>query len=253
VPTYEDLITDLSELSSGTNKKRKLDELMNITREVGLNTSMIAKEKTETVGMKLMGKFGYKIPQEAKGLTGLGKHESGISEPLKVDLQPSLERVGIGHKKKIEEDTTRKLLEQENSKLKFLSSKALQARYSTDRKHLLKVLRVAYELDLKSDEFSLPETKVMHVYYENSLLGKSTTDKDEEIELLPGFPAIHSLSPEQELLLDSVVAHLATRLVEILQHLRDHHLYCYYCASHFDSPEQLQEQCPGVKEEQHED
>lgn len=43
------------------------------------------------------------------------------------------------------------------------------------------------------------------------------------------------------------------RLLELMTHLRTVHLYCLYCGCTYDSGEDMERNCPGVTEEEHDE
>eukprot|EP00933_Yihiella_yeosuensis_P018648 TRINITY_DN15239_c0_g2_i1.p1 TRINITY_DN15239_c0_g2~~TRINITY_DN15239_c0_g2_i1.p1 ORF type:complete len:318 (+),score=63.26 TRINITY_DN15239_c0_g2_i1:112-1065(+) len=43
------------------------------------------------------------------------------------------------------------------------------------------------------------------------------------------------------------------RLLELMTHLRTVHLYCLYCGCKYDSPEDMDRNCPGITEEEHDE
>ena len=63
-------------------------------------------------------------------------------------------------------------------------------------------------------------------------------------ELLPDYNERNELNDPQMAL---------QRLLELLTHLRAVHRYCLFCGCTYDSPEDMEENCPGITEEEHEE
>ncbi|CAE7224247.1 unnamed protein product [Symbiodinium sp. CCMP2592] len=63
-------------------------------------------------------------------------------------------------------------------------------------------------------------------------------------ELLPDYNERSELNDPQMAL---------QRLLELLTHLRAVHRYCLFCGCTYDSPEDMEENCPGITEEEHEE
>lgn len=231
------------------NKRRKVDELMSAVLETGLRTSLVPKhpesesksvgeldQKKDNVGWKLLQKFGYKLSDQPKEteekaeksenidpgvlqLKGLGRNESGITEPL--DILPFTEQLkegktGLGmkqHEHRIVEQRREKTREIET---RFFNLQQFFSFYATRYKEHEKIVKVIYELDLRksnddndnnSDEerndirFSIEETKALHQRYQHRLL-PTTSDNDEQIQEDSGlsFPHprdIHSKTEEE--------------------------------------------------------
>lgn len=223
------------------NKRRKVDELMSAVLETGLRTSLVPKppdsesksvgdldQKKENVGWKLLQKFGYKADEKVEKLgnsdssvlqlKGLGRNESGITEPL--DILPFTEQLkegktGLGmkqHEHRIVEQRREKTREIET---RFFNLQQFFSFYATRYKEHEKIVKVIYELDLRKsnddddnngDEegndinFSIEETKALHQRYQHRLL-PTTSDNDEQIHEDTGlsFPNprdIHSKTEE---------------------------------------------------------
>merc|ERR1712014_550375 len=43
----------------------------------------------------------------------------------------------------------------------------------------------------------------------------------------------------------------ASRLIDLLTHLRTVHIYCLHCGCHYEDPQDLEQNCPGFDEEAH--
>lgn len=79
---------------------------------------------------------------------------------------------------------------------------------------------------------------------------RAARDRAERAGVLPGLePEMPNFDERPEL--DDPGAAMA-RLLELVTHLRTVHLYCIHCGCRYDSPDDLDQNCPGVTEEEHE-
>jgi hypothetical protein len=194
--------------SSGSNKRQKINELMNITREIGLQKPLIELNQDSVVpslgkkniGLKLLQKFGYgqtaadtvkeeegqKTISQVSGdvvLKGLGKNEKGITEPLSLHDShlPGRNTTGLGMQKHLERKELTKLKHLSSLKSTFQQQWINHSLYKKKRKDYYSILRVIYELDCRNDYiFTLPETKEMHSDIEKKMF--SLTEASEEKE-----------------------------------------------------------------------
>jgi hypothetical protein len=203
VTSVSDVLQEYQEShhSSGSNKRRKIDELMTVTREIGLQKPLIEAGHDSSVssclgkkniGLKLLQKFGYGQPAADtldEGiqidvtplpnvvLKGLGKNGKGIIEPLSFQdsLLPGRNTTGLGMQKHLERKELTKLKHLSSLKSCFQQQRINHSLYKKKRKDYYAILYIIYELDCRNDyTFTLPETKEMHSDIEKKMF--SLTD-----------------------------------------------------------------------------
>ncbi|XP_011306516.1 G patch domain-containing protein 11 [Fopius arisanus] len=192
-------------------------------REEGLASAIASSNK----GFKMLMKMGYKPGQ------GIGKTESGRTEPIPVDLKTN--RLGLGKSEK--RKSTKSI--NPTAKLETLKTEDFRNRISTKKSEqltvgdLLKSQKVCEVLDVKEN---LSEPKETWFWPEVKKENKS----DEEVEAEEDDE-----EPEETVLLTS------EKLEIITKYLRDKYFYCIWCGATYGNDEDLKDNCPGSTRDSH--
>ncbi|XP_012270973.1 G patch domain-containing protein 11 [Orussus abietinus] len=192
-------------------------------REEGLSSAISSDNK----GFAMLMKMGYKPGQ------GIGKTESGISEPIPVDVKAN--RLGLGKAVK-----KTKKCRNPDEKLNNLNMDDFRVRMAQRKaEHLIegdlsKSQRVCERLDTcnkmeEPHELWFWPTKEKPKNEDDSSSDSEEEEEEEEIEALP-----------------------STEKLEILtKYLRDRYFYCIWCGTAFDDQDDLKENCPGGTRNDH--
>jgi len=271
VPDYmsDDFLKQLEEAAKkeepryGPKKKRKapevvqtpmkLTEKMAKTREEGLSTPV----SKSNIGHKLLEKMGYK-----EGM-GLGRKESGISTPVDINLKAG--RSGLGResqiKSKKKELLDSRLSHEKTNQHRFRTHQKSHLGERKARSDLKKAQHICESLDTQAGigAHSLwpPKLKSEPVEEETLEPGQYRPFTEEEQEA-----RTHKLvrvtddeieAPSHSLEDDPApITTVLYDLGEVITYLREKHFYCYYCAIRFDNKDDMDKNCPGPNEQDHE-
>lgn len=190
-------------------------------REKGLNTAISAENK----GFQLLAKMGFRPG------ASLGKSDSGLKEPINVIVKKDTCGVGReGHTKEVKQK--REQLKELTMKKHLQSFKVANAEKSimwTLRRDFYKAQRICEELDFRQ-QIKVPK----EVYFWTKESVKKLQEKDESDS--------DSESDDDEEYEQFVTEE---NLFEIIDYLREKHLYCLYCVFTAESKEDLESNCPG--------
>ncbi|KAL0133312.1 hypothetical protein PUN28_000812 [Cardiocondyla obscurior] len=213
-----------AEIEARMKKQTKLLKAMEAQkREEGLLNAIASDNK----GFEILLKMGYTPGQ------GIGKDQSGITEPITINVKTNKHGLGDvpNKKKKLHNNTTSK--ETNNIDTNEFRSRMAQGKmeqmYRTD---LYKSQKVCQELNIKDniekpDElWYWPETKEEEEEEEEE---DDESDNDKDDESLSDLQKLHSLTT----------------------YLRTKYLYCIWCATKFDDLRDLRDNCPGNTREDH--
>lgn len=175
--------------------------------------------------------MGYKPGQ------GIGKTESGIAEPIGVDVKAN--RMGLG--KTAQKKSTKKTnpvekldnMQTDDFRVRLAQKKAEQF----NEVDLIKSQRVCEQLDTKNDI-----TEPREVWYWPIV--KKTKSSDDESESEKEEEEVEEDDDEEQL--------TTTEKLEILtKYLRDKYFYCTWCGATYDDEDDLRDNCPGSTRNDH--
>lgn len=214
-------------------------------------------------GLKLMQKMGYK-----EG-SSLGSSSSdGVTEPVVVELKHGREGIGYEREqKRRREEKTEKAEGQEKQAKKDFRSRLRQEK---EEKRLLynirKAQKLCISLDYTDPEFAyrkadLNTVPVIYRGYikeirdtENFKLMRKLrlAERDDakyDNEVLENYEEDSKADEELHAYLDLTPE---SQLNEILEYLRGRHYHCFWCQITYQDKQDLNENCPGITEDEHE-
>jgi len=220
--------------ASKTTKSFK--EIQEERRQEGLNSFIPEDNK----GFKMLKMMGYK-----QG-TGLGKNEEGIAEPIPMNLKRG--RSGLGK----EEQKKRKIEQEASNKENLLVDFKYRMKGQFSSRKIEGQLRAALLIcknldedagiqdnpffeDEDEEEEENDEQKQKQIEYKTQ---DETTTHENRADIQDGVK-FRSLP----------VTH---RFEEVSKYMRTKYWYCFFCGAKFDSQEDLEKNCPGDTEEDHE-
>ena len=228
---YQEQLKDDALRSKRLKKSQKLMEKE--AREEGLATAIDQSNK----GFAMMAKMGY-----APG-TSLGKDNTGRVEPIPVLVKEG--RAGFGR-----DETMRKLAIE---KCRIIEQKTAQMvsdfdpgafRAQMREKHMARRL----ESDLFTAQKSckvLDERKEYTEPAEKFFWPKVEIKKNEDDE-----DAEEEEQPEEE---EEDLFTVVEKLNLLLTYIRLEHFYCLYCGISYESQEDMDQNCPGISRDDHDD
>lgn len=188
-------------------------------REDGLKKGI----SEDNIGHRLLKRMGYK-----KG-DGLGKKKSGRTKPIEINIKTG--RSGIGRekrrKRKSKEKYYRNIERYKNNEQECMRDfrRHSKSRVSLCKKKydLPKCARECESLDMNAGI----ESNDLWIY------GEQEYDED-------GYE------------IEKSTEKILTELTSLLFYMRKKHHYCHYCSIKFDSKRDMERNCPGALEEDHE-
>ncbi|XP_015592305.1 G patch domain-containing protein 11 [Cephus cinctus] len=193
-------------------------------REEGLSSAISSNNK----GFEMLMKMGYKPGQ------GIGKRETGISEPISVDVKANRFGLGKNPKKKLTSKNKKP-----ESKLEDLNTDDFRGRIAQKKSEhlteadLYKSQKVCEQLDTQN-QIETPTELWFWPAKQQTKGSDDETDNDEDEEV-----------QEQEEL-------AASEKLEILtKYLRDKYSYCLWCGAAYDDEDDLRDNCPGTTRDDH--
>lgn len=180
----------------------------------------------------MLMRMGYKPGK------GIGKKESGIAEPINVDLKNN--RHGLGKEKvKIKSRNENPL-----AKLEKLDTADFRSRLAQKKAEqvagmdLRKSQKICEQLDIRNNVeahetwFWFPKEKEGKEFEESESSEEDDDDDDDDEE-------------EEEQLKDSEKLEILTK------YLRGKYMYCIWCGVAYDNADDLRESCPGSTRSDH--
>ncbi|KAK9466357.1 hypothetical protein V1512DRAFT_276367 [Lipomyces arxii] len=251
----------------------------------GLDTSLIPQSdddnSTNNVALSIMKKMGF-IPGQALGKSN---QADNVNDPLRVALK--YDRAGIG----MEESIRRQLQQQQDEataqdKAQQESYLERVKQEQTEKKLIAQVhaaQKVCQELDVSSDPrlestlfehttssrniLDVPTIRTVNFLWrgliieqqtaaQEKLLRKRILDRPVSLDAEPeDFAQIEELTPEDfvdDELTEFDAIEPAQKLQVILEYLRQKYAYCFWCGCKYDDQADLNENCPGINEVDHE-
>jgi len=195
------------------------------SREKGLNEPLPESNK----GFKILEKMGYK-----PGM-GLGREGKGMISPIQIDIKSG--KSGLGKDKlkrqelmKIRNKLIQKQRQQQGQRSEVNYQDRMRSKFE-DRKiigQLKQLISITRQLD---EEVKRGNNPLLQQYEE-------LEKQEEPIPLREYIELIGSEAREE--------SHL-----RLLEYLRSHYLYCFFCGTKFDHEDELNSKCPGLAEEVH--
>ncbi|CAB4384570.1 unnamed protein product [Rhizophagus irregularis] len=226
-------------LNKSYNKPRR--ELENDYREQAL-AKRIDTEENESPGLKLLKKMGY---EQGKGLGN-----SGRTEPIKFELKQ--DKLGLGmateikHKAqaelakvakraKFEEDSFRERVRQENLEKRVEGQlRKLQNICETlDTKHGIED-NIYWQHEETADN-EIKNNNNDEILFEEQVV---EDDEGEKVQFQKERQEFEDLKPSE-------------KLDRIFRYLRETYYYCFWCGCEYGSAEEIDQECPGYEEEDH--
>ncbi|XP_076647056.1 G patch domain-containing protein 11 [Halictus rubicundus] len=220
-----DLLKKKIEIEAKLKEKHSVKYMEQEKREAGLSSAIASSNK----GFELLMKMGYKPGQ------GIGKTESGMTEPIGVEVK--LDRHGLG--KGIKRKQTESKSSADNSKLDNKSMKDFRGRIAQKRAEqlskadLYKSQKICEQLDTELN-IEKPEEPWFWLPQETE---KSTDSESEEEE-----------KEEEE---EEESYQINDKLEILTKYLRKKHFYCIWCGVAFDNENDLINNCPGDTRNDH--
>lgn len=177
----------------------------------------------------MLMKMGYKPGK------GIGKTQSGMVEPIPVEVKT--DRQGLGKMLKKKESYNRKNMDE---KLNNLNTTDFRSRIAQGRAEQLqkvdlhKSQKVCLELDTK-EHIEEPE----ELWFWPPSIKEKTDDDDTDND------QSNDATAEDEDLSDF------EKLETLTEYLRRKHFYCIWCGMKFDNEEDLKDNCPGNTRNDH--
>ncbi|KAK0175993.1 hypothetical protein PV328_000174 [Microctonus aethiopoides] len=243
-------------------EKKKLSKTMEQDkRNEGLSSAISANNK----GFEMIMKMGYKPGR------GIGKNESGLSEPIPMNLKTNRTGLGTISKKQSTKkiNPIEKLLNIRTDEFRDrIASKKLAQLTEID---LIKSQKVCEELDIKSnvaqpiepwywptvpkvkelsDDDDDSDNKQINKNKNKNLDNEEIEDEDEEEYSRIKKPNRHiQADSEDENDDDDADAEVniptEIKLDTITKYLRKQYAYCIWCGASYDNQEDLNDNCPG--------
>ncbi|CAO3700568.1 unnamed protein product [Rhizopus microsporus] len=193
--------------------------------------------------MHMLMKMGFK-----QG-TALGKKGTeGIVEPIKVDMRNSREGLGMSKKREREEEE-----EFEKKKLhmdpdEFRAAMAQRAKENQYQRYVVAAVSICQKFDEEAGVGSnilwvLGPEKEDTEDGNNEGKEEEKEDEEEQKEDKPEYP------PEQVEELKSLP--LEEKIERLTSYLREKYFYCFWCKAKYADKEDLDENCPGLSEDDH--
>ncbi|WBW72696.1 RNA-binding protein, G-patch type, GPATCH11-like protein [Schizosaccharomyces osmophilus] len=252
----------------GIQKSQRTLEYENFKK--GISESVSEKSVGSKKALEMMKKMGYKSG------SALGAEEKAETEPLYVEKKQ--DKTGIGYenqkKRRLEdiikeerldiEKQTKSIDEFSTEKSKEYLEKKL-ANQCSSAQHVLEKLETI-ELEKSGMEMT---TEKAHPYY-RSLLLKTQQDREErvkrkrlasrvplaQLETASGPDIPKEILEEESTRMDEEFQYFESltelkKLSTVLLYLRKKYFYCLYCGFSYDDLEDLEKNCPGIYEDDH--
>ncbi|RZB49912.1 G patch domain-containing protein 11 [Asbolus verrucosus] len=196
-------------------------------REKGLNTAISSENK----GFKMLEKMGFKQGQS------LGKTQSGLKEPIKIELKSS--KSGIGVESHFKERIKKKMERNDDYLKKKLNDFQFNNKIKQARRFLEKDFYTAQKTCEDLDCRKNIDEPIQEFYWTRETIRKKRDIKEED---------------EEEEFNEEFASYITEEnLVEIIDYLRSRHLYCMFCAFVATDDEDLKTSCPGPYRSDHDD
>lgn len=177
---------------------------------------------TLSLGFEMLMKMGYKPGQ------GIGKTQSGMTEPISVEVKGDRQGLGKTLKKKNKHGNT-------NAKLDNIDTRDFRSRLAQEKAEqlqkvdLYKSQKVCQELDTKENIEKPEELWFWPESKEEKDVDNIDEDNDSKDEALSNLEKIDILT----------------------RYLRKKYFYCVWCGMKFNDEDDLRDNCPGSTRNDH--
>ncbi|KAI8880109.1 hypothetical protein K501DRAFT_287070 [Backusella circina FSU 941] len=204
-------------------------------RERGLETSVSSDNK----GLKMLMKMGFK-----QG-TGLGK--DGITQPIKVELKAGRHGIGMdNHLKREREEQEKEELElRKRLQVDPDDYRATMAQKAKENQ-MSRYLKAAVSICQNLDQENKVESNILWLLKPQEE-EKEEESKDAETENEPSCKLQFPIEEIEEL----KNLKIEEQLIKLLDYLRTHYYYCFWCSVKYSDQEDLDGSCPGPNEDDH--
>jgi len=255
--------------------------------EEGTTTTASSSNKAMNMMLKMGFQIGQPLGRADEGpsfSSGDGsKSNAHRTEPIPVHIWSGKE--GLGRKKRAvsgtPDSTDQENQQQKHDDFRQRSQKMYEERRAEGRLHsAMKTLRALDEgLGIEDNYLSLDPTdkqsfppgwllalgsdigsivqgsdhsRLRVQMRADRLVSTKPDDSDDDIDTIVEELDPVTLDPEQR---DNVLRYLGlsptNRLTEVLDYLRTKHLYCFWCGARYKNKKEMEEQCPGIEESEH--
>lgn len=217
----------------------KLEETVPHQLETATKPEDTSILKNGSIGLSMMQKMGFKVGQT------LGTGDSGLAEPISVEVKKG--RAGIGATRKLPKGTqiTPATIDS------FLSHSKLKAEEQRDLLYLWKLQKYCFQESGEDMEFLDGKILVQEVNEMwRSYAVKTFCKKSGRVKLFGS--TVDEEKVESDETLDFDKEPLRSQLLRLISYSRENYLYCPYCGIKFDSKEDMQGNCPGPYDHDHE-
>lgn len=183
------------------------------------------------LGFEMLMKMGYKPGH------GIGKTQSGIVEPISVEVKADRQGLGkiVKTKKSHNPKTAHMKLDNMDTK-DFRSRLAQEKTEQLQKSDLRKSQKVCQELDTKG---SIDKPQESWFWLRNEEEEKEAVDEADDEQQMD------NIDEDDESLSDF------EKLDILTQYLRKTHFYCIWCGTKFDDEDDLRDNCPGCTRSDH--
>lgn len=207
--------------------KKALTHIEEKMREEGLSAAITSSNK----GFEMLMKMGYKPGQ------GIGKTESGIVEPIGVEVKANRHGLGKATKEKRKAQSQKPAADKLNEAnlQDFRSRAALKKAEQLINTDLWKSQKVCEQLDMQLDIQEPRESWFWLPKPDKETEEDSTAENNDEKE---------SEDDEESIPVNE-------QLEILTRYLRKKHYYCIWCGTSFNDEDDLKENCPGDTRSDH--
>lgn len=213
-------------------------------------------DASNSKGLKLMQKMGYK-PGESLGISSYGP-----SEPVIVELKRGREGIGYAAEQKRKRTAAQEHIEKQRKEAK--SEFRQKIKEERDEKRILRLIQKAQKLCINleytnpDEAYDTDDLSCLNLLYRGyirdlrekdrlSRLKKARLYSDEE-----RYADQEETDPEDDAELYEFESQLPSDQLEtILQYLRSNYYHCFWCMVTYNDKKDMDENCPGIKEEDH--
>jgi hypothetical protein len=222
----------------------------------GLRTSIL-KSAGDSKGIRIMEKMGFKTG------SGLGSADRKASDQP-IFIQRKLGRGGVGY-----DEAKRRVREQDfDEHVRKQKQKKIDFRYKVSRDRVsrktecqvLAAQKICIDLDARHqgiDATELYNTKdigSLNVRYRGMIASRHAAEREKNLRrYMRGEISEYVESENESEEVDVTFAELSLneQLERITDYLRSSYYYCFWCGCRFEDAKDMEENCPGEREEDH--
>jgi len=203
-------------------------------REEGLSSAITSANK----GFEMLMKMGYKPGQ------GIGKTQSGMTEPIPVEVKSDRQGLGKTLKKKDSYNRGNPIAKLDNMDTRDFRSRMAQGKAEQLQKiDLYKSQKVCQELDTK-ENIETPE--------ESWFWLESKEEEEEEADDIDDdVDKDDDVDEDDDVDKDDETLSNLEKLDILTKYLRKKYFYCIWCGIKFNDEDDLRDDCPGNTRNDH--